>query len=317
MKYLAKWFLGFFLSTRYNKNKDQLYFLVWGHIGEAVYALSLLPELNSIKRKKINIITYAPYTQIAELYSDQVERIIVLTKRKVCLIQQYSQSHVCMHKNYIGGGWEWDTNELYLDVPDVYVPGLNYKIKDLKIPYLTKHSLITTPAGKEEPEFVKLVRELNVIEGKSVLLIPYAQSAKEMSKPFWEKIVKILHEAGLKVYTNVKDDTEKPIAGSVSAVIPLRYVTTFIQYAGSAISIRCGLTDLVAVSDSDVEVLYKVEDEIDEVLAGIWTYKLGKENLLYRRKWLFRDQGDEEKFYVYLTQKYKQYEDMSEEKEKL
>lgn len=304
MKYFVKCILGLLLSLKYNKNRNELYFIVWGHIGEAVYALSLLPELTKIKNKKINIITFSPYSQIAELYADYCNKIIVLSRRKIGFIQCYSQSHICAYDNYIGGGWEWEDNSLYLDIPDIYVAGLNYKIKDLKIPYTTKHSLITNPVSSNSKEFLDLVNQLEVEKGKSVLLIPYAQSAKEMSVEFWTRITEIIKKAGYKVYTNVKDDSESPIPGSVPAKIPLRYVINFIQYAGSAISIRCGLTDLIAVSDSDVEVLYKVENEVDNMLVGIWSFKLGKENLLYRNKWIFKNDQDEQKFDEYIKNKY-------------
>lgn len=304
MKYLIKWFLGWVLSLRYNRKKGELYYIVWGHIGEAVYALSLLPELNRIKGKRINIITFSPYSQIAELYKDQYKDIIILSSRKVNFIKEYARSNVIMHHNYIGSGWEWEANALYADVSDVYVPGLNYKIKDLKIPYSTKHSLITSPVDKNEEIFMDLVKKYEVLEKKSVLLIPYAQSAKQLDASFWEKVATILNNNGYKVYTNIKDESENVIKGTQGVVIPLRYVNTFIEYAGSAISIRCGLTDLIAVSHNDVEVLYRVENMEDDFMAKIWSFKLGKENVLYKNRWLFREQEDYIKFYSYIENKY-------------
>lgn len=304
MKHIIKCIIGWFLSIIYNRKKNQLYFIIWGHIGEAVYASSLLPELKRIKKRKINILTFSPYSQVAELYSNYCEKIIVLSRRKIDFILTYSQSHICKYDNYIGGGWQWEDNSLYLDIPDVYVAGLNYKIKDLKIPYSTKHSLITNPVSSDEKEFISLIDSLNVIKGKSVLLIPYAQSAKEMPVDFWISIARILRELGYNVYTNIKDNTESPIKGTIPAIIPLKYVITFIQYAGSAISIRCGLTDLIAVSDSDVEIIYKVENDIDNMLVGIWSFKLGKENLLYRNKWVISNREDEKNFEDYIKNKY-------------
>lgn len=305
MHYLTKCMLGCALSAKYNKHKDQLYLLVWGHIGEAVYTLSLLPELARIKKKKINIITFAPYDQIAELYADFCEKIIVLPKMQLYYILNYSKSHLCTYKNYIGKGWEWDENDLYLDVPNIYMPGLNYKIKDLKIPYSTKHSLITNPVSPNEKEFVQLVNSLGVKKGRSVLFIPYARSQPEMPDAFWGKLAQTIQQAGYKVYTNVKDDTEKPIQGTIAAKIPLKYAITFVQYAGSAISIRCGLTDLLAVSDSDVEVLYKIEKDADAVIAKICSFKLGEENLLFKKSWLLKNSEDEKRFEDYIQNKYR------------
>lgn len=304
MKYVIKWIIGWILSLRYNNDKDKLFFLIWGHIGEAVYSLSLLPELKKIKNKSIVIVTHSPYSQIAELYKDYCDDIIVLRARNLVCIKEYSKSHICFHKNYIGNGWDWDDTELYLDIPDVYLSGMNYKIKDLKIPYTTKHSLISNYVSESSSEFNALIKKYNVEKGKSVLLIPYAQSAKELPISLWERIALELSNMGYKVYTNVKNSSECEIKGTIPIQIPLKLIPTFIPYAGSSISIRCGLTDLIAVTNSDVEVLYKIDNEVDEMLSGIWSYKLGKENILYRNKWFFRNEEDEGKFIIYIRNKY-------------
>ena len=218
----------------------------------------------------------------------------------------YSKSKFSFHKNYIGNKWEWEDYKYYSGIPtDVYVEGLIYKIKDLRIPYNTKHSKITNPRSESERDFIRIINDLKVQKNKSVLLIPYAQSAKEFDVSLWELIGKKLNNLGYKVYTNVKDETEPAINGTISAVLPLRYVITFIEYAGSAISIRCGLTDLIAISDCDVEVLYKIEDENDIYFSVVTSLKFGKENSMYKNRWFIKNEGDQSRFIDHLEKKYK------------
>ena len=38
LKYIVKWMLGFLLALKYIHGKD-IYYLIYGHIGEAVYSL--------------------------------------------------------------------------------------------------------------------------------------------------------------------------------------------------------------------------------------------------------------------------------------
>ena len=42
----------------------------------------------------------------------------------------------------------------------------------------------------------------------------------------------------------------------------------------------------------------------DDFMAKIWSFKLGKENVLYKNRWLFREQEDYIKFYSYIENKY-------------
>ena len=291
-------FQGMLLSLKYRENEEEVYLMVW------VYTLSLLPELGRLKGKSVNIITYEPYNQIAELYKSYCKKIITLPWRRINQLKIYAQSGILYRGSYLGGKWSWDDNSAYLDVPNVYVPGLFYNIKDLKIPYKTKHALISDPISMNEEGFLDLIKKNNVPEGKAVLLIPYAQSAKQLEDCYWERIAKLINSFGYTVYTNTKNKYEAAIKGTFPVEIPLKYIPNFIQYAGSCISLRCGLTDLIAVSRCDVEVLYKIENEVDRVLAGVWTYKLGKENILYKRKWFIEGEADFNRFINYIGNKY-------------
>ena len=97
-----------------------------------------------------------------------------------------------------------------------------------------------------------------------------------LSMQNWEELVKVLSNQGLKLFTNVKDDSELPIKGTLPIVVPLKYIITLVDYAGSAISIRCGLTDLLAVEIVIVKQYIALKMKWTRLLWEIWTTKLGK-----------------------------------------
>lgn len=304
MKNIIKIIIGFFLSLIYNRKKDDIYLLVWGHIGEAVYTSSLLPELKRQKKKNINILTYTPYDQIVELYKSNYNSCMVLSRRKFDCIRRYALSAICIHNNFMGAEWRFFDAKYHVDLDEFYVVGFNYKVGQLGLTYSTKHSLITDPVPLEDENVQTIIKKYNIQKGKAVILIPYAQSAKLIDFEKWEKIVIILKNKGYNVFTNVKDESEKEIENTIPIIIPLKYMITVTQYAGLAISIRCGLTDLLAVSECNIEVLYRVENKEDMAFAKICSAKLGRDNILYKKKCLIDCDSSFETFLDYINSEY-------------
>lgn len=304
MKNLGKIIIGWLLSLVYNKNRNEIYLFVWGHIGEAVYTSSLLPELKRQKKTKINIITYAPFDQIVELYQSNYDSCMVLSKRKFDCIRRYALSGVCIHKNYMGAEWKFFDLKYHVELDEFYVVGFNYKVDQLGLLYSTKHSLITDPISMEDTNVKRIIKEYGIIKSKSVVLIPYAQSAKLAEVDQWMQLAHKLKEKGYKVFTNIKDGSEKEIKETIPMIVPLKYIIPIIQYCGLAISIRCGLTDLLAVSTCNIEVLYQIENVEDLAFAKICSSKLGKDNVLYKKKWYLNYDDSFEKFIEYIDIEY-------------
>lgn len=304
LQYIIKWILGYLTAVRYIRGKETHY-LIWGHIGESVYSLSLIPEIKKYKGiDNIHLLVMQPYDQIADLYRDQFIDMKTMSIKRMGWLIIYSQSNIKFHHNIIGGGWTWTNNEYQAEVPETYIAGYCYNVLDLNIPYSAKHMNITTPISENDEKFQELVQSNKIQKEKAVLLIPYAQSAKEMEVEWWKIVGKHLIERGYQVFTNVKNDTEKSIEGTMPISIPLKYVPSVINYMGSCISIRCGLSDLIAVGNCNMEVIYRVKDKIDEGLVGLWSWKLGKDKALYTNKNVLHNKNELEQFLLKLSEKY-------------
>ena len=306
LKYIVKWMLGFLLALKYIHGKD-IYYLIYGHIGEAVYSLSMLPEIKKYRGfDRIHLIITKPFDQVAGLYRDQFIDIEPISVKAIYCLALYSKSHVKFHNNIIGGGWFWTDNKYQAEVPETYIAGYCYNVMDLDIPYSANHVNITTPVSMDDVNFHKFIQKNKIKKGKAVLLIPYAQSATEMETGWWEKIAECIKGKGYQVFTNVKDNTENGIRGTVPICIPLKYVPGVIDYMGSCISIRCGLSDLIAVGGCKMEVIYREKNKEDEGLTGLWTWKLGKDKSLYTNKNVIKNEADFNGFLLKLSCKYPQ-----------
>lgn len=304
IKYVIKWFLGLLLAFRYVRGRGT-YLLVWGHIGEAVYTLSMLPEIKKrYCQGPVHLLAVRPYEQAAELYRDQYVDLRTVRAREMGCLAVYSQSHVKFHNNIIGGGWFWPDIKYQAEVPEIYIAGYCYNVMDLHLSYHTQHVNITTPVAQNDENLQKLILKNKIRKGRAVLLVPYAQSAVQMEIEWWEKIADILLKRGYQVFTNVKNGMEKAVQGTVSIQIPLKYVPGMIDHMGSCITIRCGLSDLIAVGGCDMQVIYREKNDTDAGMTGLWSWKLGKDKSLYTNKHVIRHVGDLEKFLKFLDEKY-------------
>jgi hypothetical protein len=91
--------------------------------------------------------------------------------------------------------------------------------------------------------------------GKTVLLAPEAQTLKMLPESWWKRLAISLENMGWGVLWN------SPVTGvnSDAQIVPLRLVRGIAYLAGSAISLRSGLCDLLAFDPIKLIVLYPSE----------------------------------------------------------
>ncbi|MCA1984219.1 hypothetical protein [Nocardioides nematodiphilus] len=81
-------------------------------------------------------------------------------------------------------------------------------------------------------------------QGTSVIIAPYAKSVVPPPLAFWEGLVAEHAAAGRTVYTNVAG-AEQPLPGTRPLRVPLSQMVGAVEHAGTFISLRSGLCDLV------------------------------------------------------------------------
>ncbi len=85
------------------------------------------------------------------------------------------------------------------------------------------------------------------IDRKTIILMPYAVSCQRwMTASFWITLADLLSRAGFRLYTNVKDETEVPIPGTIPLVGSLNDVAVLSGECLAVIALRSGICDVLA-----------------------------------------------------------------------
>lgn len=129
-----------------------------------------------------------------------------------------------------------------------------------------------------------IFREYGLKKGKTVLLSPYEKSLRiAMDDRIWEEISERLKEDGYTVCTNVAEESERAVKGTVGLLIPYSEVLDFLDKAGGFISIRNGLCDVVAGTTAKKVILYPKKIVFDNTTAyeyfSLEKMGLAKDNL--------------------------------------
>ncbi len=108
----------------------------------------------------------------------------------------------------------------------------------------------------KDTEILALADKYRMIEGKSVLIAPYATTLSNLPESFWEKVSDELKARGYKVFTNVGNDSEKPITGTEGIFISLNMAPQMVSWMGCFIGARSGLCDVISGSNAKKVILY-------------------------------------------------------------
>lgn len=101
----------------------------------------------------------------------------------------------------------------------------------------------------------EIFEQNGIRRGKTVLLSPYAKSARQLNESIWKSLVEYLVNKGYDVCTNVSSG-EEPIEGTKGLFIPFDQIIDFVEKAGVFIGIRSGLCDLLSHANAKKIILY-------------------------------------------------------------
>ncbi len=96
----------------------------------------------------------------------------------------------------------------------------------------------------------------------AVILMPYAVCLSLNKEDFWQKLAKEISALGYRVYTNVKDDSEKVIEGTLPFSYDLLTAASIAPKTKAVISLRSGICDLLAFTATDLYVLYPDKEAV-------------------------------------------------------
>ena len=105
-------------------------------------------------------------------------------------------------------------------------------------------------------------------ERKTVILSPYAKSARDLPDGFWEELAEKLIDMGYTVCTNIAG-SEQAIEGTIPLAAPLEQIFDLVEKCGVFIGLRSGLCDLISRAHAEKIILYSLR----QTWGGDYTYR--------------------------------------------
>lgn len=99
-------------------------------------------------------------------------------------------------------------------------------------------------------------KENGFIEGKTVIISPYANTSAKIPQDFWEDIVKKYKVKGYIVCTNSTCEEEPAVKGTKAVMFPLSEAIGIIEAAGIFIGLRSGFCDVISSAKAEKIILY-------------------------------------------------------------
>lgn len=261
-------------------DKNKFYFFPGGyaHIGDAALALSWLWAFREEKHIPwLTVLISEKLSGLARLYSEDIDEILVKEQEELEALSLFLEADRTARYNIVGYEWHYLPKERQTPVP---LTLLMYKTEHLGIFYAADSKYIKG-YGEESVCIKRVIDKYKIKKGKSVILIPYARSAGMLPFDFWTALASDLQKEYM-VYTNIADD-EMPVYGTIPINIPLEYLIDIVNYAGHAVSVRCGITDILALGNCNCQVLYYMKNSVEERYSRVnRLYVNGKQSILYR-----------------------------------
>ena len=122
----------------------------------------------------------------------------------------------------------------------------------------------------------------DIVEGKTLILSPYAKSVTALPGEIWNDIVTDYTKRGYRIFTNVSGG-EKPLPGTKDLRAELCEMKSILERAGIFIGIRSGLCDVIRTADCRKIALYPDYNYCDTIWKSIDIYAIEEfENIVVR-----------------------------------
>lgn len=243
-------------------------FVLYGGLGDHVLWLSLLAAFRRQVQGKIVVYCDRRTQDLAQLYAgrsfDVLAECDALTPNDIRQIQTHGRFAPGMpilawHCCYVGD------EVSYLRHRDDTITSVVRHILRLPAAAPVARPLVSL-AGHVDAQVEMTRRGLPV--GRTVLLAPWAKSAQvTLPDAWWVELVALLVARGYTVATNtamrgrgfdqVRVDAPAPaLPGTIAVDVPLRAILPFSELCGTVVTVRSGLSDLLAFSRARNAVIW-------------------------------------------------------------
>lgn len=286
------------LDIKYcEQDRTHFYFIINRHLGDSIWVLRLLKaikeyyspngdryhriandSLRSLYKKneiinKISIMTTESIVNVAKLYSDDIDSIIVLNREELADMELYALSKCSPYQNFI-----YDEDVFMRVFPneacnDEGTRNRNamFKVNNLMWQLCVPSNLPRTSmklSDETESETRLLMLKNSYDLNKLVVICPFAYSLSTLDKNIWIKLTSLLQKAGYKVLTNTAG-AEEAIYTTEKLNVPVDVLACMAVKGCRVIGVQSGLMDILAqMSPPKLIVLNIIRNDVDRRYAN-------------------------------------------------
>lgn len=247
---------GYLYSVgKFSMRADTLYILCPAGVGDTLYVAAYAKAVKKIHPDMVKacLVTKESHACIADFF-DGVDEVIAsdLLARQLDLYSIATKTWYL--KNYIYGHFKKNLCQTfdreYTENNTLSILSY-YKKNILKIP----EDSALDPFSYKFKNSDGIGRTEKMRNNPFVILMPYANTARMLPLKLWEKLAAFFTEKEYIVYTNVKDESERPIAGTAALCENIYHMVGICQESKLVISIRNGMCDVLAMSKTPLLIL--------------------------------------------------------------
>lgn len=250
MKKILKLIYGIILTFYYSKNKkNKEVFLCNRGMGDTLYFCTYLKAYKEQFNRRIVLIAAENHKFIIELYREFIDEVIYVSELQCnAMCKAFAHDMVMKNMRFV---FPKDAM-LYLGYKGIRINDLP-KIQ-LKLPESTSMYFPKVELNQESINF--LLEKYQLFNKKLILISPNAVTIKKINKDLWHHIVKYYTERHYIVLTNLKNQGEKAIEGTIGICEDIGLIFELSKYVEKFIGLRSGLCDLLAFSTCDMQIIY-------------------------------------------------------------
>lgn len=220
-----------------NFQQDIFYICCPFSVGDTLWIAGLVKAWKSIHgNRTVCLILKTNHADLANLFPSVDMKIVsdVLVRG----LEVFSvMTGIFRMENYLYGGPPKTIFEVIPRLPGVKSMRESYHYV-LGIPRFAELETLFLPGKVSNP---KAYRD-------SVILMPYAQTARPLPMDFWNWLVQLCKKYKIRVLTNIREGVEVPLPGTEPLALSLVETAEIAQWCKLVISLRSGICDLLALT---------------------------------------------------------------------
>jgi hypothetical protein len=248
------------------RNRKTHYVLSTFGIGDAIMACAYLRAYKeAYKIPHVTLVGKKSMSDIFMLYKNEYDELLLLEDKKIV---QLTDAFLFDFAYYWFYRWKFQITPAVIICHIKNFNILNYNgnafFNSSRMYDLYKSVLYMLPQGASmvlpDVRFLPDIRDeiygQDVVKGRSVILLPFANSVQTIDMAFWNALAARLTDNGYVCFTNANRPGDKPITGTKAISFGIAQTAAFIQYCGRAVSLRNGMCDLIQYTNCKLAVVY-------------------------------------------------------------